>query len=128
MPLEDVDTSEDEESFPHPPNIGEVQAVNGCGSALELPGLEKDLFPSPEPPPATEAFTPAGLTPDHASPMVVNPSVSADLPALLAETAPQPLLAAHCDGTMTKQPIIKRKYGIPAPEDAREKRKKFRAT
>lgn len=126
--MEDVDTSEDEESFPNPPNVSEVQTVNDCRAALELPGLEKDLLQSPEPPPAPEAFTPAGLTPDHALSMVVNPSVSADLPALPADTAPQPLLTAHCDGTMAEQPIIKRKQGIPAPEDASEKIKKFRAT
>lgn len=124
MPLEGVDTS-DEESFPHPPNASDVQAVNDCGAALEPPGLEKGLLPSPELLPAT--FTPAGLTPDD-PPMAVNPSVSADLPATPADTAPQPLLTAHCYGTMAQQPIIKRKQGIPAPEDASEKIKKFRAT
>ncbi|CAN8215554.1 unnamed protein product [Coccothraustes coccothraustes] len=129
VPLEDADTSEGEESSPNPPNVREIQAVNDCRAALELPGLEKDLLQSPEPPPGTEAFTPTGLTPDHALPRVVNPSVSADLPAVPADPAPQPLLAAHCDGTMAEQPIIKRKQGIPAPEGASEKlkRKKFRA-
>ncbi|XP_068050968.1 uncharacterized protein [Anomalospiza imberbis] len=126
-PLEDAATSQDEESFPNPPNVREIQAVNECRAAPELPSLEKDLLQSPEPPPAAEAFTPTGLTPDHASPRGVNPSVSADLPAI---PAPQPLLAAHCDGTMAEQPIIKRKQGIPASEGASEKlkRKKFRAT
>ncbi|XP_039922669.1 uncharacterized protein LOC120753903 isoform X3 [Hirundo rustica] len=128
MPLGDVGTSEDEESFPNPLNASQVQAVNDCRAAPELPGLQKDLLPSPEQPPATEAFIPAGLTPAHALPMIVNPSVSMDLPANLAEAAPQPLLAALCDGTMAEQPIIKRKQGIPAPEDASEKIKKFRAT
>ncbi|XP_062351386.1 uncharacterized protein LOC134045579 [Cinclus cinclus] len=126
MPLEDADTSEDEESFPNPPNVSEIQAVNDCRTALELPGLQKDLLL----PPATEAFTPTGLAPDHALPMVLNSSVPADLPAIPADTAPQPLLAAHCDGTMAEQPVIKRKQEIPAPEGASEKlkRKKFRAT
>lgn len=128
MPLEDADTSEDEESFPIPPNASEIQAVNDCRAALELPGLEMDLLQSPELSPASEAFTPMGLTPDHASPMAVNPSAATDLPAILADPAPQPLLAAHCDGTMAKQPIMKRKQGIPAPEGASEKLKKFRAT
>ncbi|XP_050830883.1 uncharacterized protein LOC115485429 [Serinus canaria] len=130
VPLEDADTSEDEESSPNPPHVREIQAVNDCKAALELPGLEKDLWQSPEPPPSTQAFTPTGLTPDHALPRVVNPSVSADLPAVPADPAPQPLLAAHCDGTMAEQPIIKRKQGIPAPEGASEKlkRKKLRAT
>ncbi|XP_058714006.1 uncharacterized protein LOC131588918 [Poecile atricapillus] len=120
MPLENADTSEDERSFPNPPNVSDIQAVNYCREALELPGLEQDLLQTPEPPPATEAFTPMGLTPDHALPMVINPSVSADLPAIPADT----------DGTMAKQPIIKRKQRIPTPEDASEKlkRKKFRAT
>ncbi|XP_066043026.1 uncharacterized protein [Chamaea fasciata] len=128
MPLEDVDTSEDEESFPHPANVSEVQAVNDRRAARELPGLEKDVLPSPEPSPATAAFTPAGPTPDHALPTAVNLSASADVPATPAGTAPQPLLAAHCDGKTAEQPIIKRKQGIPAPEDASDKIKKFRAT
>ncbi|XP_041274406.1 uncharacterized protein LOC121343353 [Onychostruthus taczanowskii] len=127
VPLEDADTSEDEESFPNPPNVSEIQAVNDCRAALELPGQEQDLLQTP---PGTEAFPPAGLTPDHSSPRAVNPSVSADLPAIPAGTAPQPLLAAHCDGTTAEQPIIKRKQGIPAPEGASEKpkRKKFCTT
>ncbi|XP_064279399.1 uncharacterized protein LOC135302629 isoform X2 [Passer domesticus] len=125
VPLEDADTSEDEESFPNPPNVSEIQAVHDCRAALELPGQEKGLLQSP---PGPGAFIPAGLTPDHASPRAVNPSVSAGLPAILAGTAPQPLLPAHCDGTMAEQPIIKRKQGIPAPEGASEKLKKFRTT
>ncbi|XP_023783313.1 uncharacterized protein LOC111929808 isoform X1 [Cyanistes caeruleus] len=130
MPLENADTSEDERSFPNPPNVSDIQAVNYCREALEFPGLEQDLLQTPEPPPATEAFTPMGLTSDHALPMAVNPSFSADLPAIPADTAPQPLFAAPSDGTMAEQPIIKRKRRISAPEDASEKlkRKKFRAT
>lgn len=130
VPLQDADTSEDEDSFHNPPNVREIRAINDCRAALEPPGLEKDLLQSPEPPPGTEAFTPLGRTPGHASPRAVNPSASAELPAVPADTAPQPLLTAHCDGTMPEQPIVKRKQGIPAPESASEKlmRKKFRAT
>ncbi|KAF2986286.1 hypothetical protein EK904_009815 [Melospiza melodia maxima] len=125
VPLEDAATSEDEESFPNPPNVREIQAVNDCRAALEPPGPEQDLRPSPEPPAGTEAFTP-----DRAPPRAVNPSAPAELPAAPAGTAPQPLPAAHCDGTVAKQPTIKRKHGIPATESASEKlkRKKFRAT
>ncbi|XP_059330895.1 uncharacterized protein LOC132074873 [Ammospiza nelsoni] len=124
-PLEDAATSEDEESFPNPPNVREIQAVNDCRAALEPPGPEQGLWQSPEPPAGTEAFTP-----DRAPPRAVNPSAPAELPAAPAGTAPQPLLAAHCDGTTAKQPMIKRKHGIPATESASEKlkRKKFRAT
>lgn len=123
-PLEDADISEDEESFPYSPNVREIQAVNDCRAALEPPSLEKEL------PLATEAFTPTALTPEHALPRAVNPSVPADLPAILPVAAPQPLLPAHRDGTTAEQPIIKRKQGIPAPESASEKLKikKFRAT
>ncbi|XP_041903230.1 uncharacterized protein LOC121673694 [Corvus kubaryi] len=130
MPLEDADSLEDEESFPNPPNMNEIQAVNDCRAALELPCSEKDLLQSPELPPPAEAFTPTGLTPDHALPMGIDPSASTDLPASPADTALHPQLAAHCEGTMAKQPIIKRKQGIPAPEGASEKlkRKKLRAT
>ncbi|XP_005047660.1 PREDICTED: uncharacterized protein LOC101820411 [Ficedula albicollis] len=126
MPLEDADTSEDEESFHNPPNVGEIQAVNGCSADLELAGLQRD----PSQPPATEAFIPTGLTPDHALLMAVNPSVPAELPAIQADTAPQPLLTARWDGSMAQQPVIKRKQGTPVPEAASEKlkRKKFRAT
>lgn len=125
MTLEDADTSEDEESFPNPPNISEIQAVNYCRAALELPSLQRDLLL----PPAIEAFTPTGLAPDHTLLMAVNPSVPAELPSIPADTAPQPLLTARCDGTMAEQPVFKRK-GIPVPEGVTEKlkRKKFCAT
>ncbi|XP_026646971.2 uncharacterized protein LOC102060678 [Zonotrichia albicollis] len=121
VPLEDAATSEDEESFPNPPNVREIQAVNDCRAALEPPGLEQHLWQSREPPPGSEGFTPQ---------RAVNPSAPAELPAAPAATAPPPLLAAHCDGTMAKQPMIKRKHEIPATESASEKlkRKKFRAT
>lgn len=141
MALEHADTSEDGESFPKPPDwlcpetkVSETQKVNDCKELLELPSQEKDflrsLLHSSELPGATEAFTSLWLTPDHSLLMSINPSTSADLLASPGDSAPQPILAADCDGAMAKQPLIKRKQGIPIPEGASEKlrRKKLRAT
>lgn len=141
MALGDADTSEDGESFPKPPDwlcpetkVSETQKVNDCKELLELPSQEKDflrsLLHSSEQPRATEAFSSLWLTPDHSLLMSINPSTSADLLASPSDSAPQPILTADCDGTMAKQPLIKRKQGIPIPEGASEKlrRKKLRAT
>ncbi|XP_032837498.2 uncharacterized protein LOC116958863 [Tyto alba] len=137
--LEDADTSEDGESFPKPPDwlssetqVSEIQTVNDCTAPLDLPSQEQDfwrsLLQSPELPRATEAFASMSLTPDRSSLMSISPSASADL-ASPGDRAPQPLRAADCDGTVAKQPLSKRKQGIPLPEGASEKlRKKFRAT
>ncbi|CAN0112723.1 unnamed protein product [Bubo scandiacus] len=137
MALENADTSEDEESFPKPPDwlcpeteVSEIQTVSDCKAPLELPSQEKDfqrsLLQSSELPRTAEVW----LTPDHSLPMSINPSPSADLLASPGDSVPQPMLAADCGGTMAKQPLIKRKQGLPIPEGASEKlrRKKFRAT
>ncbi|XP_040456645.1 uncharacterized protein LOC121091254 isoform X2 [Falco naumanni] len=139
--LEDADTSEDGESTPKPPDwlcpetsVSKIQAVNDCTAPLELPSQEKDfpigLLQSSELPRAPEAGTPMWLTPDCSSLTGINPSPSADLLASPSDSAPRSILAADCDGTMAKQPLIKRKQGIPIPEAASEKlrRKKLRAT
>ncbi|KAJ7424271.1 hypothetical protein BTVI_07229 [Pitangus sulphuratus] len=133
--LEDADTSDDGESFPNSPDwlcpetkASEIQTVNDC---LELPSQEGDfLLQSPELPGATEAFTPMRVTPGRALLASINPSASMELAASPADSAPQTLLATHCDGTMAKQPLNKRKQVIPTPEGASEKlrRKKFRVT
>lgn len=140
MALEDADTSEDGESFPQPPDwlcpgteTSEIEMVNDCKAPLELPSREEDfpraLLQSSELTRATEAFKSMSLTTDHFLLMCVNPSASADVLASLGDGAPQPVLAADCGGTVPKQPLIKRKQGIPIPEGASEKlRKKFRAT
>lgn len=141
MALEDSDTSEDGDSFPKPSDwlcpetkVGGIQTVNDCKAPLEFPSQEKDfprsLLQSSELTRATEVFTSMWLTPDHSLLMSINPSASADLLASPGNSAPQPILAADCDGRMAKQPLIKRKQGISIPEGASEKlrRKKFRAT
>ncbi|KAM6068403.1 uncharacterized protein LJ206_011657 isoform 2-T2 [Theristicus caerulescens] len=139
--LEDAGSSEDGESFPRPPDwlcpettVSEIWTANDRKAPPEPPSPEKDfpssLLQSAELRRATEAFTSMWLTPDHSLLMSVNPSASADLLASPGSSAPQPILAAGCDGTMAKQPLIKRKQGISIPEGASEKlrRKKFRAT
>ncbi|XP_065541305.1 uncharacterized protein LOC136017172 isoform X2 [Lathamus discolor] len=136
--LEDADTSGEEVSFPEPPDwlcpetkVIEVQAVNDCKAPLELPCQEKDfprsLLQSSELPRGTEAFTSMRLTPENSLLMSINPSASADLPASSDDSAPQPILEADCDGTVAKQPLLKRKQRVPIPEGASEKlgRKKF---
>ncbi|XP_050753706.1 uncharacterized protein LOC127016919 isoform X1 [Gymnogyps californianus] len=140
MAVEDADTSEDGESVLKPPDwlcpetrVSEIQKVSDCKAPLELPSQEKDfprsLLPSSELPRATEAFTSMWLTPEHSLLMSINPSASADLLASPDDSAPKPVLAADCDGTMAKQPLIKRKQGTPIPEGVSEKLrgKKFRA-
>ncbi|XP_030338075.1 uncharacterized protein LOC115606376 [Strigops habroptila] len=139
--LEDADTSEEGESFLEPPDwlcpetkVSEIKAVNDSKAPLELPSPEKDfprsLLQSSELPRATEAFTSMRLTPENSLLMNINPSASADLLASSGDSAPQPILAADCDGTVAKQPLLKRKQGVPIPEGASEKlkRKKFRVS
>ncbi|XP_054683932.1 uncharacterized protein LOC129207273 [Grus americana] len=141
MALEDADTSEEGESLPKPPDwlcpetrVSEIWTGNDGKAPLELPSQEKDfpssLLQSSELTRATEASTSMWLTPDHSLLMGINPSASAALLASPGNSAPQPTPAADCDGTMAKQPLIKRKYGISVPEGASEKlrRKKFCAT
>ncbi|XP_030905305.2 uncharacterized protein [Melopsittacus undulatus] len=135
--LEDADTLEEAESFPEPPEwlcsetkVTEIQAVKDCKAPLELPSQQdfpRSLLQSSELPRATEAFTSMRLTPENSLLMSINPSASADLPASSDDSAPQTIVGADCDGTVAKQPLLKRKQRVPIPEGASEKlgRKKF---
>ncbi|XP_025935520.1 uncharacterized protein LOC112972750 isoform X2 [Apteryx rowi] len=140
--LEDADSSEDRVLFSKPSNwhcpeteISEIhaQTVSDCKAPMESPSQEKDfprnmLQPS-ELTGAREALTSMWLTPDCSLLMSVNPSACADLLANPDTNAPQPMLADDSDTMMCKEPLIKRKQGLPISEGAGEKqRKKLRAT
>lgn len=141
MALEDADTSEDGDCFPKLPDwlcpetkISEIQTVNDCKAPLELPSQKEDLarsfLESSELPRTTEAFTSMWWTRGHSLLMSIIPPAPAEQLASPGDSAPQPMLGADCDGTVAKEPLIKRKQGISIPESASEKlqRKKFRAT
>jgi len=140
MALEDADTSEDGESVPKPPDwlcpetkVSDIQTVKDCKTPLELPHQEEDfqrsLLQPSELTRARAALASMWLMPDPSLQMSISSSVSADLVSP-GDSAPQSILAAGSDGTVAKQPLIKRKLGIPIPEGASEKlrRKKFRTT
>ncbi|XP_025967157.1 uncharacterized protein LOC112989941 [Dromaius novaehollandiae] len=140
--LEDAGPSEDGALFSKPSNwccpemkISEIHAqrVNDCKAPLEFPSQENDfprnLLQPSELTRGTEALTSMWLTPDPSLLMSINPSACADLLASPDTSAPQPMLADDCDTTMCKEPLIKRKQGLPVSEGAGEKqRKKLRAT
>jgi len=140
MALEDADPSGNGESFPQPldclcseTKISDVhsQRVNDSKFPLELPSQQKDfprsLLQSSELMRDTEASPSMWLMPDLSLLVGVNPSAPADL--LASDSSPQPMLADDCDGTTSRQPLIKRKQGITISESTGEKlrRKKIRA-
>ncbi|XP_040415943.1 uncharacterized protein LOC121071614 isoform X2 [Cygnus olor] len=142
MALEDADPSEDGEAFPETlhwlcpeTKIGEIhtQIATDCKAPPELASQQKDfsrsLSQSSELTRATEALPSMWLTPDHSLLMGINSSASADPLASPGDSVPQTMLTDDSDETMSKQPLIKRKQGIPTAEGAGEKlrRKKFRA-
>ncbi|XP_031448846.1 uncharacterized protein LOC116228841 isoform X2 [Phasianus colchicus] len=141
MALEDADASGNGESFPQPlawlcseTKISDVhsQRVNDGKSPLELSSQQKDfprsLLQSSKLRRDTEALPSTWLMPDPSLLMGVNPSAPAHLLASAGDSSPQPLQADDCDGTTSRQPLIKRK-GITILESAGEKlrRKKIRA-
>eukprot|EP00076_Gallus_gallus_P041389 XP_025006927.1 uncharacterized protein LOC423462 isoform X1 [Gallus gallus] len=140
MALEDADPLGNGESFPQPldclcseTKISDVhsQRVNDSKFPLELPSQQKDfprsLLQSSELMRDTEASPSMWLMPDFSLLVGVNPSAPADL--LASDSSPQPMLADDCDGTTSRQPLIKRKQGITISESTGEKlrRKKIRA-
>ncbi|XP_010710226.1 uncharacterized protein LOC104911241 isoform X2 [Meleagris gallopavo] len=140
MALEDADPSGNGESFPQPldwlcskTKISDVhsQRVNDGKSPLKLPSQQTDfsrsLLQSSKLRRDTEALSSTWL-PDPSLLVGVNPSAPAHLLASAGDSSPQPLLADDCDGTTSRQPLIKRK-GISISESAGEKlrRKKIRA-
>ncbi|XP_035182844.1 uncharacterized protein LOC118167527 isoform X2 [Oxyura jamaicensis] len=142
MALEDADPSEDGESFPETlhwlrpeTKIGELytQIATDCKAPLELATQQKDfsrsLSQSSELTRATEAFPSMWLTPDCSLLTGINSSASADLLASPGDSVSHTMLTNASDETMSTQPLIKRKQGIPTAEGAGEKlrRKKFRA-
>ncbi|XP_064027579.1 uncharacterized protein LOC135190246 isoform X2 [Pogoniulus pusillus] len=121
-------------SVPKAMALEDAYAVNDCKVSLEPPSQQKD-FPrsqlqSSELLRATEAFTSMWPRHDPSLFVSINPSSSADLLASPGNSALQPILTGDCNGTMAKQPLIKRKQGIPIPESASKKLKgkKFCAT
>ncbi|XP_072194738.1 uncharacterized protein [Excalfactoria chinensis] len=142
MALEDADPLGNGESVPQPlawlcseTKISDVhsQRVNDTKLPLKLPSQQKDLPRSPlqssELPREAEAFPSTWLMPDPSLLVGVNPSAPAHLLASAGDGSPQPTLADNCDGTASRQPLIKRKQGITVSESTGEKlrRKKIRA-
>ncbi|XP_052552773.1 uncharacterized protein LOC128087352 isoform X1 [Tympanuchus pallidicinctus] len=134
MAFEDADPSGNGESFPQPLDCSQTkisdvhsQRVNDGKSPLELPSQQKDfprsLLQSSKLRRDTEVLPSMWLMPDPSLLVGVNPSAPAHLLASAGDNSPQPLLADDCDGTNSRQPLIKRK-GITISESAGEKRRK----
>ncbi|XP_015720911.1 uncharacterized protein LOC107315272 isoform X2 [Coturnix japonica] len=142
MAVEDADPLGNGESVPQhlawlcsETKISDVhsQRVNDAKLPLKLPCQQKDLPSSllqcSELTRDMEAFPSTWLMLDPSLLVGVNPSAPAHLLASTGDSSPQPTVADNCDGTTSRQPLIKRKQGITVSESTGEKlrRKKIRA-